>query len=1013
MKKRYITSLLVIGSMAFGALIGCTPSNNPTPASSSNGGGDISGDSSGNPSTSSEDTPPAQFNFSVSLVGGGTTINKGQTDSIEIIESNNDGTERQYSFSSSNNDVASISDKGVITANAKGDVRFTVSESTSVLRRVLDVKITDAVLASGGYNYASLAGAEAVEKRTEILGQLEKYAMDNHLTGITLFENGGYVKYHERVTLPTTNYITGYGFGLLSEGSVDKDLATEENPNYKRYLHSGTTSDPKNINARSDVGSQVSDVEGYITASFWGTKMNATKDQYVWYPVLAKDKVRYGTTDYDFTRPIPVFNGHEINPSESDASYNPLGLYKTWRIYVKTGTDGGIAFRYNGTPWGGKNFDNTPVTIDDYEFAYRLLLTGSHELTRGTEMAADQTYGIKGAQAYNTRTKELSDEDAKSLWNTMKEDGSLGVKTGHDDTNGDYIELTLINAIDRFTAMYTLSSNLTSPMSEDFIRTIGEGSLVEGANRYGTFNNNDVVNPDHKDKIVDFVISVGPYMLEEWIKNQTIVFKKNSSWNEPNRYLIQGVKLIVIDASNDADAIYKQFNAGLLDSCGIPSKHIAEEDGKPRVYRTRGDSTFKLNVNSCTQEMWTELFGPSGKINKGSNWEVKPWMSNDNFLNGLFYSIDRKTFAGNRGVNPSINYFADSYLNDPENGKSYNDSDAHKAAIHSYETKNSKGESTYGYSKDKAILYFSNAVKELVREGKLIKGSQSNPTLIKIHIKWMYNTDVKEYGEEIKGYFEGAFNDSRVCNGQVKLVVEQDAVTNWQDVYNEYMMKGQFDLGFGAISGNTYNPLNFLEVLKSDNSSGFTLNWGADTSKVNTKKPLIYDDKIWSFDALWAAADHGGIVDKGENIKPVKKSFLTYTSNDFNNGATFYVTTNFFQDENDTVRFDVTRISLYIIGLGNVDLDFEEDAQHGYKVVLSQAKANEIRDKIIEKYKLMDDSKTEAQKNDHPFEVDEYGHYWCIEVYYTISIRDQKSGEMGAPSENYVTSAKNASAWRD
>ena len=1001
MKTKYVASLLIAGVLAFGALVGCDNKPNPTPSNS----GDSAGDSAGDTSSQSE----TQFNFSIALMSGGTTINKGQTDTIEITEANNDGTVRQYAFSSNNNDCATIDDKGVITAREKGDVRITVTESTAGLRRVLDVKITDAVLASGGYNYASLAGAEAVEKRTEILGQLEKYAMDNHLTGITLFENGGFVKYHERVTLPTTNYITGYGFGLLSEGTVDADLATEENPAYKRYLHSATTSDPKTINAKNDVGSQVSDLEGYITASFWGTKMNATKDQYVWYPVLAKDKVTFDGVSQDFTRPLPVYNGNVVKPNEDP---NPLGLYKTWRIYVKTGADGGIQYRYNGSAWGNKSFDNTPVTIDDYEFAYRLLLTGSHGLTRGKEMAADQTYGIRGAQAYNTRTEKADDATAKALWDTMKADGSLGIQTGN-DSNGSYIQVTILNAIDRFTAMYTLSSNLLSPMSEDFISTIGEGNLADGAIRYGTFNNNDDVPAAHKDKIMDYTLSVGPYMLEAWEKNKTIVFKKNTNWNEPNRYLIPGVKLIVIDASSDADAIYKQFNAGMLDSCGIPNKHIAEEMGKPRVYKTRGDATFKLNVNSCTQDMWNELFGPQGKINKGSNWDVKPWMSNDNFLTGLFYSIDRKTFAENRGANPSINYFADSYLNDPENGKSYNDSEAHKAAVHSYETKNSKGESTYGYSKDKAILAFSNAVKELKRSGAIEAGSKSNPTKITIHIKWMYQTDVAEYGNEIKKYFEDAFNDERVSNGTVVLEVTQDAVTNWQDVYNEYMMKGQFDLGFGAISGNTYNPLNFLQVLKSDNESGFTLNWGTDTSKVNTKKPLIYDDKIWSFDALWAAADHGGVVDKGENIKPVKKSFLTYTSNDFNNGATFYVTTNFFEDQGGTVDFEITRISLYIIGSGNVDLDFEKEASGAYKVVLTQAKANEIRDEIIRVYKLMDEKKPESERNNHPFEVNNYGMYWTIEVYFNLKIKDQKTGQWGAPSENYVTSAKNADAWKD
>ena len=136
--------------------------------------------------------------------------------------------------------------------------------------------------------------------------------MDNHLTGITLFENGGLVKYSSRVTVPARNYITGYGFGLLSEGSVDGKLPGEQNDNHQPYLHTAQSSDPKMINARDNTGSQVSDLEGYITSSFWGTKMNATKDKYVWYPVLARDTIKVNGQDVAFDRPVPVQDGQEI-----------------------------------------------------------------------------------------------------------------------------------------------------------------------------------------------------------------------------------------------------------------------------------------------------------------------------------------------------------------------------------------------------------------------------------------------------------------------------------------------------------------------------------------------------------------------------------------------------------------------------------------------------------------------------------------------------------------------------
>ena len=997
MKKKIVISLLTAG-LLLGALAGCKGNSTNNPGSSSNSDSDVS-------------TPTEEYSFTATAPA---TIGIGETGVIEITENNKkEGENTAFTFESKNTAVATVDANGVVTGVAEGETQIAIVETTHGKRGSVNVKITAASLATGGFNYASLAGSEAIKTRTEILGKLEKYAMDNHLTGITLFENGGYVKYSTRVQLPTTKYITSYGFGLLYEGTLNADMPAdkESNANHRRYLHSATSSDPGTINARNDTGSQVSELEGYITSSFWGTKMNATKDGYVWYPVLAKDKIKIDGVDVDFNRPLPVFNGNVVKPSEDP---NPLGLYKSWRIYVKTGASDGLKFRYNGAAWEGHTFDRRDVTLADYEFAYRLLLTGSHKLKRGLEMASDQTYGIKGALKYYNKTQNSDDEGAKAVWDDMKSKNELGIKTGN-DSNGDFIEVTIINAIDRFTAMYTLSSNLLSPMPEEFIRTIGVGSLATGAKRYGTATDHASLG-SHSGKIMDMTICVGPYMLEDWQDQQSITFKRNETYNEAGRYNIPGLKLLVIDASQDADAIYNQFNSGLIDSTGIPSKHLPEEKNQPGVYKQRGDSTFKLNVNSCSQAMWDSLFGVGGKINpEGSDWKVKPWMSNDNFLKGLFYSIDRATFAGNRGVNPSINYFADSYLSDPEKGISYNDSQAHKDAVKDYEVYDDKGNSLFGYSKDRAILAFRSAVKELVQTGALKKGTKNQPTKITIEITWMYESDIKEYGEEIESYFESAFNDEAVCDGTIKLDVISSAVKNWQDVYNEVMMKGQFDLAFGAISGNTYNPLNFLEVLKSDNSSGFTLNWGPDTSKADVNKPLIYDNKIWSFDALWAAADHGAVVENGNNIKPVKKAFMTYEQNDFNNGATFWITVNFFNA--DTVKFEIKELSLYIYQSGSNELSYTVETEGAHKgslkVVLTAQQAQEFKDEMIRANKLCDENKPTTDWIRDPFQVNYYNKFWNIDIKYELSIKDQKSGEWGTPSENYVTAAKNEAAWKD
>jgi len=67
--------------------------------------------------------------------------------------------------------------------------------------------------------YVSASYAE----RTTILGILEKWAVENNLTGLVLYGDGGYVMYNERVNPGTgdwNNYIPGYGFGVLAEGDL-------------------------------------------------------------------------------------------------------------------------------------------------------------------------------------------------------------------------------------------------------------------------------------------------------------------------------------------------------------------------------------------------------------------------------------------------------------------------------------------------------------------------------------------------------------------------------------------------------------------------------------------------------------------------------------------------------------------------------------------------------------------------------------------------------------------------
>lgn len=859
------------------------------------------------------------------------------------------------------------------------------------------------------------------DARTDILGKLEEYAMESALTGITLFEQGGYVRYSNRVTLGSETYIPGYGFGLLTEGSLNGTLpGTVSHPS---YLQSSTSSDPLTINAWDATGSQVSELNGYISSSYWGTKIDHDKPSaYKWYPVLARNTFSDGENIHENIRPIPLdLSGNPIYENyESDTT----STYKSWRIYVKTGDEHTpenerIYFRTGSSVAKVKEYDNTPVTLKDYLFAFQLLLSQESDLIRGAELANDTSYGIKGAQTFYVRSKGLTDDTKlDKLFNDMIESGDLGLKGGY-DTNGAYIDVSLLSPVNKFYAMYNLSSSLYSPMSEKFLNLISKnGQYVTGAKKYGTFKDDAGANIN---TVINNVLCVGPYYLESWSKGQQTVFARNGKPDDPanmrwfevtnDRYKIPGVVITVYTAATQKDdAIYENFQKGLLDSTNIPQSRMSEKLGTDK--QTQGDSTFKLNVNSCTQDRWNELFGNNGKIlHLGDNaYRVKPWMSNRNFLKGLHWSIKRVEFAEKRGVTPSVNYFANSYMSDGENGVSYNSTSEHEDAIANFTNEN------YGYSEARAVGYFRTAVQELLNQGLIERGTKNNPKVINIHIRWMYQSDINDYGQEIAGYFQTAFNNDAVSQGTIKLVVQQDAVAQWDQVYNDYLMQGKYDLAFGAISGNTLNPLNFLEVLRSDNSSGFTLNWGADTGIVDPVNPIRYNGKVWSFDALWEAGDHGSVVKKGVSANPIEHAYKTsegvvnelYLSGDH----TIQIPFSFVDVETDSLELNITDIRVYLFQVGSQTIPSDK-IQYSYEggkitniaitfngddttdIVVEEEGVerhltwNESLVKVLELDKKAEKAKTEAEKFAllHPFTLENYDLYWNIEILYTLKIK--------------------------
>ena len=693
-------------------------------------------------------------------------------------------------------------------------------------------EVTDPVELKGATGIYSYVAAD-YDTRTQILGVLEKYAYDNFLTGFSLIDDGGYSLYSTTVKRGVDTYVPGYGWATLSDGEIIADLPGAAKAEWKRYYHTFQTDDPQQINYADDKGSVVGDLVGYVSSSYWDTRLNETKDGYEWYSLLAKEK------------PQAV---DQIGETDLATKYE-------WRI--KTGEDG-LKYATMSKNSALAAFNGCEVQAEDYIVPYQMYYTQALGWARSAENL-DGAGSIKGTQAYYDASEKGFNAEA---WE------QVGLKV-YEREGEWYMSVEFNTPCTPFYAMYYMSSGMFSPVPYEFVTELGE---LNGGNADNAWEKGCAIfgktSLDLNLSPVDTYLSLGNYVIEAWTPNEEIVFKRNADYtvSGKNRYKIAGIHFDILEAAKtDNEAAWKEFNAGNLSACGVPSTQPGERtrnDATGYAVYTPGSSNYKLNVNACTPELWEELFGENGTITKTPKdqyWNVEAAMSNSNFLLGLSWALDREKLSAQLGRGPSLNYFGDGYLSDPENGVVYNTTDAHKEAMKDL---TANGEYEYGYNLEIAKTYFDEACAYFI-ENEVYKSGD----VITIEIAWQDVGQFSNYGDPIIEMWESAFNAVGQSYG-LTLEVSNYAPAVWSDVYYKKMMVGQFDIGFGSISGNTLNPLNFLEVLKSDNSSGFTLNWGADTSVVE----LEFDGVLWSFDSLWQAAETGGYFQDGVYTAPTAAS---------------------------------------------------------------------------------------------------------------------------------------------
>lgn len=719
--------------------------------------------------------------------------------------------------------------------------------------------VDDPLAAQGSFDFSSYDWQE----KTKITAALEKYAMDNFTAGIPLYDDSSSEAFSQRVNPKSETYITNYGFGVM-EGTLDPNgymysdsTIVEPREEYRSYFHGYTNTDSGTFNGWNATGSDVSDRMSMITSGYFGVEMNENLNGYTWkgelsktaYPVMLE--LNSGRDFFDDGDDATRFKETYIT-DENDPNVDKTGVY--WRVYLHVGE----GYSYKAVP--GSKWENDPtydgrnVVIEDYITPFKTMLDNG--MVRATELMTDSS-GFYGASNYR-----YGSSSTMEAWNS-----TVGIVVREDLCTEDYgvIDFRFISPHAATTARTALSSSLYSPIPSSFLTAIG------GAANYG-------VRGSTENNRFDNFLCFGAYIPVEWQEQKELIYKKNEDYHDAARYSFNGYVEKVYTSDKADELAWADFKENKLDQCTIPVSALVKGESYGKTYRTQGSTIIKINLNTTTLDEWNYFFGPEGKVYKHTDptiatkgngkWNgVKDIMSNQDFLRGFFFAVNREDLAKTAGRNPATTYLSNAYMIDPTGKQAYRNSDAAKSVVAAYEM---DAGNKFCYNPDLASQYFK-------RCGKTLHDAGWENEEITIEGFYRYQSTIDNLGNYIKKDVADIFNKACAEYGLTLDIQLKIGGTSYTDTYT-IMDHGEFDFAEGAVTGNVLDPLNFMSTCSSSASlnQGFNLNWGHPTNLLGSKPAVYtpvaedgqeYGELHWSFDALWTASQGFCVVENGETTE--------------------------------------------------------------------------------------------------------------------------------------------------
>jgi ABC-type oligopeptide transport system substrate-binding subunit len=573
---------------------------------------------------------------------------------------------------------------------------------------------------------------------------------------------------------------------------------------------------------------------------------------------------------------VYVFNadktGYEVVPSMAASTPMPVESHITdtgkevstkWQITLRDDLEW---FYHPNTDISALPVGHEVIDANDFVETFKLAV--DNEWFRAISGGGDflgASNAIAGMQAY---------VDGEGDW------ADVGIKKIDDLT----FEFTFVDDQSNWNVRYWLSSFVMTPINMELYEVLGDD--------YGTSE--------------EEIAYHGAYYLDYYEADKILRYYKNPVYHTPDEYFYTGYTFSVIE---DSEIRFQEFLAGKTEATTLPTTEYENYKNYPGLRQVPGATTFRIMINGLeTVEKQQADFD-------GSTWVPEPLLANQDFKQAMYHAIDRQKLAEEVLKTSTTNMFlfSNAYLVDAELGVPYRQTPQGQSVGEGLSP------STHGFNFDAAVAYYELALDALVEAGTYTAGTAETPTIIEVDFHIFSGSEAQELmGAYLKTAFEDAFQSStHNINVQLNILAK-----DFPGIYYDYMMIGEFDLSIGGISGSTLDAASFLDTYSSDNRSGFSLNWGIDTSVAEIEVNFFDVDgvrhrEMWSFDGIVSVLNGEKYISMGEEAEGPRLENLVFTPT----SVTFDVTK---FDSSDYENFTYT-LYYYDLAAGYLEVEGQVD----------------------------------------------------------------------------------------